>query len=294
MSKITDMFELHMRTAKMSPDTIKKRLEILRRLAAVLENDDDYSPKPLIEATPDDLAAFQGTFAHLAPASMDIYSRHVRAFYRWAVAYGHVAADPCGRMVVPRKPRGLPHPTSPDDLRVIFACTRRPLRTAYALAAFAGLRAGEITRLRWEDVDLRQRTAYVRGKGQRDRIVPLLPPVVDELQRVGLAPRGPVVVLPSGRPFTPNRLSMESCRHLTQLPGVSTTLHGLRHSFGTLAYRYTRDPLLVRDLLGHESVATTEIYMQTSMDGAGERLASLAGDAAGLLDDGGHPQWLTS
>jgi integrase len=287
MSEILDLFHLHMQTAKLSPDTIKKRLEVLRRLTTFLDG-------KLIAATSDDLAAFQATFAHLAPASIDIYSRHVASFYRWALAYGHIDKDPTGRMVDVRLRKGLPHPTSADDLRIIFACTRRPLRTAYALAAFAGLRAGEITRLRWEDIDLRRGTAFVRGKGQRDRIVPLLAPVVDELQRVGIAPRGPVVVLPSGRPFTPNRLSMESCKHLTQLPGVSTTLHGLRHSFGSLAYRYTKDPLLVRDLLGHQSVQTTEIYMSSTVDGAGERLAGLAGDAAGLLDDGGHPQWLTT
>jgi integrase len=289
VSGILDAFELHMRTRKLAPDTIKKRLEILRRLEAFLAN--DLQQISLLAASPDDLAAFQSSLSHLAPASLDIYSRHVRSFYRWAREFGHIDADPCTRMVVPRKPRGLPHPTSPDDLRVIFACTRRPLRTCYALAAFAGLRAGEITRLRWEDVDLARGTAYVHGKGGVDRIVPLLPAVVDELQRVGPAPRGYVVVRKNGLPYTPNRLSVDSCKHLATLP-VSTTLHGLRHSFGSLAYRYTRDPLLVRDLLGHRSVSTTEIYMASSVDGAGERLSSLAGDARGLLD-GGHPEWMS-
>jgi integrase len=284
------VFEMHCRTRKLSQDTVAKRLEVIRRLAAFLGGTD------LFHASADDLAAFQSTYAHLAPASVDIYSRHTVAFYRWAVAYGHVETDPCSRMVDVKVRKGLPHPTGADDLRVIFACTRRPLRTCYCLAAFAGLRCGEICRLRWEDLTLTGATprAFVRGKGGRERIVPLLPPVVDELQQVGLAPRGPVVVTAAGRPYNPpNRLSAASTKHLTEL-GVATTLHSLRHYFGTATYRATRDVLLTKDLLGHESLQTTQIYVQSSMDGAHERLASLSGDAVNLLDDGGRPQWLTT
>jgi integrase len=299
MSEILDAFELHMRTAKLRPDTVTKRLEVLRRLEAFLAKGTrniitgTNNISTLLAASADDLAAFQATFAHLAPRSVDIYTRHVRAFYKWAVTYGHIATDPCSRMVDVKVRKGLPHPTGADDLRVIFACTRRPLRTAYVLAAFAGLRCGEICRLRWEDLSLAGATprAFIHGKGGRERIVPLLPPVVDELQQVGLAPRGPVVVTGAGRPYSPpNRLSAASTKHLTEL-GVATTLHSLRHYFGTATYRATRDVLLTRDLLGHESVATTEIYMQTSMDGAHERLAALTGDAVNLLDNGGNPQW---
>jgi integrase/recombinase XerC len=321
MTGVLDAFELHMRTAKLRPDTITKRLEVVRRLAAFLEirrapsdfavgndppagknataeSDSEFGTRVpnLLSANADDLAAFQGTFAGLAPASVDIYSRHVRAFYKWALDYGHVEHNLCTRMVDVKVRKGLPHPTGADDLRVIFACTRRPLRTAYVLAAFAGLRCGEICRLRWEDLTLAGATprAFIHGKGGRERITPLLPPVVDELQQVGLAPRGPVVVSAAGRPYSvPNRLSIASSKHLTEL-GVATTLHSLRHYFGTATYRATKDVLLTRDLLGHESVATTEIYMQTSMDGAHERLAAVSGDAVNLLDNGGNPQWLTT
>jgi integrase len=287
MSEIIDVFEAYCRTRKLSPDTVQKRVEVVRRLAAFLGGTDLY------RATPDDLAAFQGTFAHLASASIDIYSRHVASFYRWALAYGHIDKDPTGRMVDVKVRRGLPHPTSADDLRIIFACTKRPLRTCYVLAAFGGLRCGEITRLRWEDVDLRRGTAYIHGKGGKDRITPLLASVVDELERVGLAPRGPVVVRASGRPFSPNALSIASTKHLAELH-VSTTLHSLRHAFATEAYRTTKDILLVRDLIGHTSVATTQIYTASSLDGASERLSSLSTAAADILDDGGNPSWLTT
>jgi ParB-like chromosome segregation protein Spo0J len=118
-----DTFELHMRTAKLSPDTIRKRIEVIRRLEAFLlsvehvvltvSTDKTGSTAStteqvaLLAATPDDLASFQGTFAHLAPASVDIYSRHVRAFYAWAVKFGHVTVDPTSRLVSVRVRRDL-------------------------------------------------------------------------------------------------------------------------------------------------------------------------------------------
>lgn len=164
---------------------------------------------------------------------------------------------------------------------MILACTTGGLRRAYILAAFAGLRCGEITRLQSHDLDTAPpATALIHGKGRKDRTVPLIPAVVDEL--AGWHPRGWVVTLESGRPYTPNRLSVDSTKHLHDL-GVATTLHSMRATFATLAFHATRDPLFVRDLLGHSSVATTEVYTQSSLADAHQRLAGLSDQAASML-----------
>ena len=271
-------FELHMMTAKLSPVTIKDRLEVVGRLARWL-------PGSLTEATPDDLARYQSLFANLARGTIDIYTRHVKAFFRWAVAAGLVASDPCGRMVDVKPRRGVPHPIGERDLRLLLACAPRPLRTAYVLAAFAGLRAGEIARLRGEDLrlDVGQPTALIDGKGGVERTVPLLPPVVEELRGLGFPARsGHVVIDRQGRPFTPELLSIASSKFM-QSVGVPSTLHSMRHYFATEVVKLTRDVLLVRDLLGHQSIATTQIYMQSSLDGAQDRLAAFASSAGALL-----------
>jgi site-specific recombinase XerC len=57
----------------------------------------------------------------------------------------------------------------------------------------------------------------------------------------------------------------------------------MRAAFATLAFQATRDPLFVRDLLGHESVATTEIYTASSLADAHQRLSGLSDQAAGML-----------
>ncbi len=273
-------FVTHMRILKRSEATIQKRVELLERLHR-------WFGRPLLEATTDDLRGFQSTYAHLAPASVDIYTRHVKAFYRWARERDLIGTDPAAPLGVPHVGRGKPHPTRAEDLAVIFACTTGALRTAYILAAFAGLRCGEVCRLQGQDLDFAApATALVHGKGRKDRTVPLLPAVVDELLRQR---RGWVITLDNGKPYTPNRLSVDSSHHLHEL-GIPTTLHSMRAAFATLAFAATRDPLFVRDLLGHESVATTEIYTLSSLADAHTRLAGLSDQAAGLL----HPRRLSA
>jgi integrase/recombinase XerC len=266
-----------MRVQKFSPDTIEDRLKILTRL-------ERYAAKPLLDATADDLRSFQRTFAHLAPASVNIYSRHIKAFYDWAMRRRLVEQSPAADMLIPDVPRGRPHPTRVDDLRVIFACTQGPLRLAYALAAFEGLRRGEICRLREPYLDLDTSTILVQGKGGHERRLPLLGPVLDEIRAHGGLARGGWVVHRNGRPYAPERMSIDSHGHLRRL-GVATTLHSMRHTFATTTAATTKDLLFVRDLLGHRSVATTEIYTESTMTDAHLRLAKVAT----LADDLLHP-----
>jgi integrase len=253
-------FAAYMRTARLSPATIGKRVEILTRLLTFLGH-------PLLEATLDELAQFQASFDNLARASIDIYTRHVHAFYKWAVEFEHLATDPSRRMVKVKLSAAVPHPTRQDDLRVILACAMGRIRTAYILAAFAGLRCGEICQLRWEDltIDVATPTMLVHGKGSKDRIVPLLPPVIAELLTLPTPRRGRIITRDDGRPAEPLWLSGESTRFLKSL-GMPTTLHSMRAAFATQAAKMTHDPLFVRDLLGHASVKTTEIYMRADVE----------------------------
>lgn len=271
-------FSLDMQIAKLSPITMRDRLAILGRFARHLDG------KPLLAATSDDLRTFQTTFAHLQPSSVNIYSRHLKAFYRWAAKRRLIKVSPAEEMTIPAAPRGLPHPTAAADLSLIFACTTGPLRVAYVLAAFAGLRRGEICSLRAADIDIDNGpvTALIHGKGRRERRVPLLGPVMTELWDAGLRRSGWVLATVDGNPYPPARLSSESTRHLAEL-GAATTLHSMRHAWATHAARITRDPLLVRDLLGHSSVSTTEIYMGSTVTDAHLRLAQLSTLAEDLL-----------
>lgn len=271
---VIGQYVTELRIANYSPITITDRVEVLARLQSCLD-------KPLLEASGEDLRTHQARFVHLSPASVDIYTRHIRAFYDWAAKRRLIDDNPAEGMLRTRVPHGRPHPTRMEDLRVILACTRGDLRMAYVLASFAGLRRGEICRLHRRDVDLvHDATALIHGKGGKERIVPLLSPVVAELEEHGMS-RG-WIVMRDGKPYDPERLSIDSSRHLHGL-GMATTLHSMRGTFATVAGRATRDPMFVRDLLGHESVATTEIYVETNMAEAHRRLAGVTEQAELLL-----------
>jgi integrase len=264
-------FVTHMRILKRSEVTIAKRVELIERLRCFLGD------TGLMAASTEQLREFQATYAHLAPASVDIYTRHLKAFYVWAAERGHIETDPAAALGTPRLSHGSPHPTRPEDLAMIFACTTGTLRTAYVLAAFAGLRCGEICRLRGEDIDRNPpATAFIHGKGGKDRTIPLLPPVLDELRG---APRRGWIITHEGKPYRPNELSIASSKHLLHKLGAETTLHSMRHFFGTEAVRLSHDILLVRDILGHASVDTTQIYTKS----LGDAHVQLAGLGAGLL-----------
>lgn len=267
-----DKFIAHMRGRKLSEITIHDRLDVLRRLR-------DHLGHGLVEATADELETFQATYSHLRPATVDIYTRHVRAYYYWARRSGYIVTDPAEGLPLPRIPRAVPHPTGFDDLKTILACAPTHLRIAYALAAFAGLRCGEICRLTFRDIsrDTGAPIALIHGKGGKDRYVPLLAPVMSEIG-VGRS----WVLTSDGRPMRPRLLSVHSTRFLHDL-GMTTTLHSMRATFATHTLRITRDPLLIRDLLGHESLKTTQIYTQTDLDDVHGRLAEFAKVADGLL-----------
>lgn len=272
-------FSTDMQLAALREATVHARLAVLVRLAQWL------APVLLIDADQDALAAFERQFANLAPASIDIYVRHVQAFFRWALAKRYITVDPSVAMIRPQRVnRGRPHPTPVDDLRIVFACTRGALRTAYVLAAFAGLRCGEICRLRREHVDLDSAcpTADIDGKGGKPRTVPLLAPVVTELLSTGMPRTGWVITRSAGRHYPPAQLSIDSHHHLRGL-GIATTLHSMRHAFATTTYQSTRDLLLVKELLGHENVSSTQIYAAPDMAGVHVRLAAVADTASSLL-----------
>jgi integrase/recombinase XerD len=175
-SSVIMNFVAEMRLARFSPYTIDARLDVLRRLQ-------DHLGAPLLTATADQLDAYQSRWTLLAPASANIYARHVKAFYAWAVKRSLLPVDPSEVLVVPQVRRGMPHPTRPEDLRKIFACTDGPLRLAYVLAAFVGLRRGEICEIQRHDIFLDgEPVLLVHGKGGKERKVPLLPAPLAELR----------------------------------------------------------------------------------------------------------------
>ena len=188
----------------------------------------------------------------------------LRALYRWAMREGYATTDPTTLVDRPKVPARLPRPAPERDIGRVFHTGDVQLRAIVALMACAGLRCVECSRLDWADVDLTAAAVIVNGKGQRERLVTLSADVVRAVAALRLAtpgrPVGAVFVGPTGRRLTPARVSQRVSRAARAL-GLPTTAHQLRHRCATQALQQPGvDLLAVRDLLGHASVSTTQIY----------------------------------
>lgn len=190
----------------------------------------------------------------------------LRAFYRWLLREGLVAADPTALVDAPRVPQRVPRPAAERDVAALGRCPHVQLRALYALMALAGLRCVECSRLDWRDVDLAAGRIIVNGKGDRERAIELSADVTRALValRLSSSGQGAVFVGPSGRRLAPYRVS-QLVNESMHAAGITATAHQLRHRCATRAYELTDGDLLaVRDLLGHASVATTQIYTKVA------------------------------
>lgn len=197
----------------------------------------------------------------LAPRTRYWWLSMLTCFYSWCVQHGELAENPAAGIVRPRLRRGLPRPASEQDLEVALALAGAQMRAWLMLAAYAGLRVGEIARLEREQIMENNDPAMLRvlGKGDHERLVPMHPRVWEALRAHGLPRRGRVFTTSSGCGYAPARVSRMIATYLDDI-GLELTAHQFRHRFATQCYRRTKDLRAVQELLGHASPTTTAIY----------------------------------
>lgn len=262
-----------------SPHTLRGYAAELDGLVAGLGAD-----QPLSALEPKRLRAHVAARAGtgLAPASIARLVAAIRAFGRWLALTGRLPASPAGLLRPPRHRRKLPRWLEPDEVARLLAGPdgdgfaerreRAVLETLYS----AGLRVGELCGLDEGRLDLLGGVVVVRGKGRKERLAPLGAPAVRALEawrqardaRFGRAGRdAPVFVGTRG-----GRLDQREVRRLLgdaiARAGLAgrVTPHTLRHSFATHLLRAGADIRSVQELLGHASLATTQIYTHLSID----------------------------
>jgi integrase/recombinase XerD len=225
----------------------------------------------------------------------------VRTFHRFVVREGLLEDDPTAGVVRPRLPRALPHPLTVEEVGGILEAprTEEPAglrdRAILELLYGAGLRVSELTSLDVDDLDLEAGSVRVFGKGGKERDVPVGRMARDAVAayltrgRPALAgPRSRAALFLNARG---GRLTRQSCSRLLEAharaSGIRRTVtpHDLRHSFATHLLEGGADVRVVQELLGHASVATTQIYtlvtsehLRTAYDAAHPRARRTAGN----------------
>ena len=200
----------------------------------------------------------------------------VRSWCRFLCRQGLLASNPADSLRGPRQDKRLPHFLSESDLVRLLeappADTPLGLRDRALLEVLysAGLRVSELTGLNLADVDRDTGLATVRGKGKRERLALLGPQALEALQRwlaqrQAVAPRAAaqtaVFLNKNGTRLTSRSVGRLLEKYLAQAgldPRASP--HTLRHSFATHLLDRGADIRGVQELLGHRSLATTQIY----------------------------------
>lgn len=229
-------------------------------------------------ATPRQLRAFVFHLKDLglAPASVRRTVSAVRTFYRFLLEDGHVHRDPSERLDTPARWRTLPGVLSVAEVERLLAAPSvdEPLafrdRAMLELAYGAGLRVGEWITLAARDVVFGDQLVRVFGKGSKERLVPIgrsavgavavyLRELRPRLDRG--ASKGALFLNARGEPLS-RMGAWTILRKHVEAAGLSTavTPHTLRHTFATHLLEGGADLRAVQEMLGHASIATTQVY----------------------------------
>ncbi|HEY8307011.1 MAG TPA: tyrosine recombinase XerC [Lapillicoccus sp.] len=257
--------------------------ESLRAEASGREGLDDA----LATATLADLRSWLSGQSQAGAARATIARRAAaaRTFYRWAARTGRVAADPSLRLVAPRRGGRLPavlrqaEATTLLDIAAVAADDEDPIhirnRAILELLYASGIRVGELVAIDVDDLDLGTDVVRVTGKGAKERVVPFGIPARRAMEswltarpRIAIPQTGSALFLGRrGKRMDPRQVREVVHTLLAHLPDAPDLgPHGLRHSAATHLLEGGADLRVVQELLGHASLATTQLYTHVSVE----------------------------
>ena len=237
-----------LKAAGLSAQTIKSRRYKMVHLAALLmpSGPEDVTTEQIVQV-----------FARQQwkPETRKAYRNTISSFFRWLHKSGRRSDDPSLDVPRVKKPHAHPRPCPDRYIAAAMEMATPSERLMIRLGAECGLRRGEIARVHSDDVvaDSAGRSLIVRGKGDKQRIVPL----PDDLAGIIMDAHG---YLFPGR-FGGHVEESYVGDHISHLLPDGYGAHTLRHRFATVTYATTHDLFVVAELLGHESVETTEHYV---------------------------------
>lgn len=279
-------FAQHLRTERgRSEHTVRAYLGDLRSLDGALGA---RGVRALDQVQLAELRAWLGSQATHGAARSTVSRRSasVKTFFRWALRRGLLQHDPALRLAAPRKDRHLPgvlgaaQAVQLMDLAAVASDDDDPIRirdrAVVELLYATGIRVGELAGLDVDDIDLIDQTVRVLGKGDKQRVVPFGAPAGDALHTYVTRARPRLATTHSGAAAflgrRGRRIDQRQVRstvhtllsHLHDAPDLGP--HGLRHSAATHLLDGGADVRTVQEVLGHASLATTQIYTHVSTD----------------------------
>ena len=237
----------------------------------------------VVHATFDDLLSFVfETFKNIKSAKTQArLLSSIHSFYRFLLYHRYIEQDPSELLEMPRIEKHLPEVLSVEEIDSMIAQIdmSRPEghrnRAIIEMLYGSGLRVSELTELRLSNIYREEGYMRIIGKGSKQRLVPISP-IADEQFGYWLKDRSQLNIHPKdadiaflnryGRQLT-RAMIFTIVRRLAETAGIKKTIspHTLRHSFATHLLQNGADLRIIQQLLGHESIVTTEIYTHVNI-----------------------------
>lgn len=182
----------------------------------------------------------------------------IRGLYNWMMKQYKLAENPAKYLISPKKDKVIPHTiNSRDIIKAVEQEPRRDIKLAIMMMSSMGLRVSEARTLKYEDINLSTAQAIVMGKGRKERCI-YFPSYIIEMIKTTSKKEGYIFEGWEDREF---RYAIYTA---FKRIGVEASPHQLRHSFATRAINEGIRLDVLREILGHTSIATTQIYLHTS------------------------------
>ena len=212
----------------------------------------------------------------IGPRSLARILSGVRQFYRFLVIDGYLEVDPTELLESPKQPDHLPEVISTAEVDLLEQAIDLSKweghrnRAIIEVLFSCGLRVSELTNLKLSNLYIEEQYIRVMGKGSKERLVPISPRALDELN-YWFADRNVMKIKPGeedyvflnrrGQHLTRTMILIMIKRYAVEA-GIKKTIspHTLRHSFATSLLEGGADLRAIQAMLGHESIGTTEIY----------------------------------
>jgi site-specific recombinase XerD len=241
-------------SARRSLKTVAERARVIQQFI------DEAGVDPL-QAGPLDVVRWTAAHTGWSDSTAATYHSYLSSWHTWLCLTDRRADNPMRKLASPRRPERAPRPVADGALRTLLTMRmHHRTRVMVMLAALAGLRVGEIAKVRGEDIDLDGRRIFVVGKGKKRAWVPLHPLLVEAAATMpardwwfpGNARR-------PGEPCHGKSVS-DILGQAMRRAGITGTPHSLRHWYASTLLDDGADLRTVQELLRHTSIQTTQVY----------------------------------
>lgn len=256
-----DRFATWLRSWGAADSTVKARVSVFGTFCA------ERDP---FAVTEDDVTEWLSTFRGW---TLVTYFGHIRSGYEWMRRTKQRLDDPTEELKRPSSPKRVPNPYSAEEVALILAAASGRELDWIRLGLFTGARAMEIAKFRGEDIN--DRTVTIRGKGDKERIIPTHPTlwrIAQNYPRTGYW--FPSEIAASGHVNPKSVTNLLTA--LAKSVGVKGSTHRWRHTFGTNLLETGADIRVVQELMGHESLATTAGYLKVRSSAKEEAIFRLS------------------